>query len=236
MAQARRMEATHDYIGKTPNELTFKKGDVIFCPNAKAEGDMLQGVFHGKVGAFPRIYVKDTTVEIKQPGKTTRVKSIAKYDAQPSDDGEELSFPKDAVMFVVARHSEKYWKGVWQGKAGLIHASYVQDATVEEKKPELAGLRCRAIKTFVNDDPTGLCFKIGDIVFVPKPDDSSDKWQGVSNSVIGFFPKIFVVDTAGKTKEELDAMIDAAKETDEEKAALAKFDEVMEKRKAMLGK
>lgn len=54
----------------------------------------------------------------------TQVKAAHAHEAP--EGSEELSFPKDAVMFVVARASPQHWKGVWQGKAGLIPAEKVR--------------------------------------------------------------------------------------------------------------
>merc|ERR1719183_1658983 len=111
---------------------------------------MYKGVYGGKVGLFPRIYVKDTTVEIKEPGKTTRVKATHAHEAP--EGSEELSFPKDAVMFVVAKVSPQHWKGVWQGKAGLVPADKVQDASVAAPA-KLVGMRAMAKKTYVSANP-----------------------------------------------------------------------------------
>lgn len=43
--------------------------------------------------------------------------SLGAYEAQTP---EELSFPKGANMFVAAQAGDKHWKGVYNGKAGLI--------------------------------------------------------------------------------------------------------------------
>jgi hypothetical protein len=43
--QVRRMKATHDYVGKDGNELTFKEGDTIMVPAPELEGSksMIKG-------------------------------------------------------------------------------------------------------------------------------------------------------------------------------------------------
>jgi hypothetical protein len=43
--QVRRMKATHDYVGKDDNELTFKEGDTIMVPAPELEGSksMIKG-------------------------------------------------------------------------------------------------------------------------------------------------------------------------------------------------
>lgn len=181
------------------------------------------------MGKFPRMYVNDTTVRA-EAGKTTRVKTIAMYEAQSE---EELSFPSGAVLFVVSRVDDKWWKGVYEGKAGLVPASHVQDASQAAAGKELVGKKCRAIKTFVQDDPRKLAFKVGDAVFVPKPSDG-EEWEGVSNSVVGRFPRSFVVDTAEVPEEEVAAMVAKAKEDPVEQAAMKKFEEVKVARAALL--
>jgi len=239
MATARRMVATNDYVAKNDTELTFSSTNVIFVPNVddKSGGDgTFKGVFNGKVGYFPKIYVKDTTVELKGPvGTTTRVKAAHAHEG--AEGSEELTFPKDAVMFVVAKVSNEYWKGVWQGKAGLIPSAKVHDASEAPKAEEvkkLAGARCMALKTFVNPDAAGLSFKLGDIVFVPNPSPDADKWQGVSGGVVGAFPVALVIDTTTKTKEELEEIKADEGAKPEEQEALAAFNEWKATRDAAL--
>lgn len=79
-----------------------------------------------------------------------------------------------------------------------------------------------------------LNFKIGETVFVPKPDPESATWQGksasyllpclfttivgVCNSQIGTFPAAYIVDVKQHTAEAIEQMIKDAIDTDEEKA------------------
>jgi len=236
------MVATNDYVGKSDTELTFATGNVIFVPNVNDSSGgekMYKGVYAGKVGFFPRIYVKDTTVVI-EGGKTTRVKAAHAHEAP--EGSEELSFPKDAVMFVVARASPQHWKGVWQGKAGLIPAEKVIDAADGPKAEEvkkLAGARCMATKTFVSSDeidgPGGLTFKLGDIIFVPVPTPGAAEWQGVTGGVVGKFDSALVIDTATKSKEELEAIKTANAGDAEEQAAMEEYNEWKAARDAALG-
>ena len=165
-----------------------------------------------------------------QAGKTTRCEATHAYEAANE---EELSFPKGAKMFVVGEESATHWKGVYGGKAGLIPKSHVHDATKPPEDKALAGLRCRAIKTYVTDDLGAIAFKVGDIVFVPKPSAEGDTYEGVSGGVIGAFPKSFVVDTATKSKEELDEMVKAAMEDETEQRMMSKFAEIKLKRDAL---
>lgn len=44
---------------------------------------------------------------------------------------------------------------------------------------------------------------MGQTVIVAKPDDSAPIWKGVSGGEIGSFPKEYVMDTKGLSKEEL---------------------------------
>lgn len=102
--EPRKCRAVADYVAKADDELTFREGDVIFVPNP-TRGDRWQGVFQGKVGFFPRVLVDDKTVEIKKAGETTRVRAMRDYTKKEGT--EELTFPKGAVMFVVARENEE---------------------------------------------------------------------------------------------------------------------------------
>ena len=56
---------------------------------------------------------------------------------------------------------------------------------------------------------------------VPTPD--ATEWKGVSGGVVGTFAPDLVMDTAGKSKEELEAVKEAKSAEPEEQAALAAF-------------
>eukprot|EP00038_Savillea_parva_P018320 m.23072 g.23072 ORF g.23072 m.23072 type:complete len:242 (+) comp4051_c0_seq1:2070-2795(+) len=233
MAQVRRMKATHDYVGKDESELTFKQGDTIMVPAPELETskDMIKGVFNNKIGLFPRIYVDDTSVKHKA-GQATKVKALGNYEAQ---NDEELSFPKDANMFVAAKHNDKFWKGVYNGKAGLIPMHMVIDANAEKKlDPAKAGSKCVAIRTLVNENPGQLSFKIGQSIFVQDADPAKAEWKGVCNSIVGTFPKEYVLDTATSSAEEIAAATAKNAGTPEEAAAAEKYQEVMNKRAEIL--
>lgn len=232
---ARRFVAINDYIAKDDSEISFVQGDVIFVP-VMADGPTLKGVFKGKVGSFPKIYVNDTTVEIKQPGKTSRVKAIR--DNVAAEGSEEHSFEKGAVMFVVADVDAKHWKGVWGGKPGLIPKECVVNAETvsEEKKAELAGMRGLAIRSFLNPDSHAVTFSAGDIVFVPKPGDVADgNVQGVSNGCVGAFPLAFVEDTKDVSREDLAAKKDKLLEDSKDDSVFIQVREWKEARKAAAG-
>ena len=84
-----------------------------------------------------------------------------------------LSLPADSPVTTVpitapSRPLFQHWKGVYAGKQGLCPFTHVHDATVKKLDVSLAGLKCKAIKTLVNEDPAHLSFKIGMTVFVPK--------------------------------------------------------------------
>jgi len=235
--QARRMVCVTQYIAKNGDELTIKVNDVIFVPNAQKDANsMFTGVFGGKVGKFPSINVKDTTVEIKEAGKTTRVLAT-RGNPEPGKDlpEGELEFPKGAKMFVVAKVSDQHWKGVYAGKQGLIPTTHVHDASEAPKKLELAGMRTMAVKTLVSiADITAIAFKVGDIIFVPKADPDAAMWQGVSGGVVGLFDKTFVVDTKDKSKADLEEIKTKAAAADGEAAKLEEYKSVLEMRKQAL--
>eukprot|EP00049_Salpingoeca_infusionum_P005500 m.92787 g.92787 ORF g.92787 m.92787 type:complete len:244 (-) comp12990_c0_seq2:5540-6271(-) len=215
MAQPRKCVAIRDYTAKRDDELSFKEGDVIFVPKREA-GERWQGVFNGQTGYFPKIFVEDKTVEV-QAGKTTKVRAVRAYEAQTE---EELSFPADVSMFVVARESEKYWKGVYDGKAGLIPSECVEDASEKpEQAKEFTGAKCKAIRPNEASDPSQLAFNIGDTVFVPVPDPALDEWKGVCNSQVGVFPRTKVVDVAKITEEKLTALLAKTESMSDEDAA-----------------
>eukprot|EP00730_Choanoeca_flexa_P009448 TRINITY_DN12648_c1_g2_i19.p3 TRINITY_DN12648_c1_g2~~TRINITY_DN12648_c1_g2_i19.p3 ORF type:complete len:256 (+),score=90.21 TRINITY_DN12648_c1_g2_i19:6131-6898(+) len=229
MDNMRRCKAIRDYVAKSEDEITFKEGDVIFVPKRVA-GDRWQGVFNGKVGWFPKIYVDDITVEVKA-GKTTRVRCVRPYE--PEND-EILALGVGDVAFVVNK-KDKYWVGVFGGKQGLIPFDVVEDAS-EKKQPEKEWevAKCKALKTVVGKTPQELSFKIGDTIFVPKPDPELATWKGVCNNEVGEFPREAVVDTKAKPEDEITKMLEATKLTDDEKAAQAEYAKMQEAKAAAL--
>lgn len=241
MADLRRCKAVRDYVAKNDDEITFKEGDIIFVPN-RTDGPMWKGVFNGKAGFFPRIYVDDTTVEIKSSGQVARVRATRAYTAENE---EQLSFAAGTVMFVAAKVDAKWFKGVHDGKTGLIPAFCVEDAsdtdtlrkkTGVETNPakQFTGLRCRAIRSNLTTKVGELLFKLGDLVFVPKASSDVEQWQGVSNNEIGVFDKNKVMDTAANSKEEIEAVMEANRSIPEEIETAAKVDELREKAKEII--
>eukprot|EP01147_Barroeca_monosierra_P004180 gene4180-6526_t len=235
MSDPRRCVAVADYVAQNEDELTFQSGDIIFVPRRTNE-DKWQGVLNGKIGWFPKIYVDDKTVEVKS-GDTTKVCAIRAYEAA---NAEELSFPKGALMIVTTRENENYWRGEYEGKTGLILAIHVEAVSSETKPKVFEGAKCRAVRSHVPSSSSDLPFKVGDTIFVPKPDPNANTWKGklalvllspsrwkdvllspgVCNSEIGTFPKKFVVNTADHSEEEIKKLIDEnSKLTDEEDAS-----------------
>eukprot|EP00040_Diaphanoeca_grandis_P002800 m.22724 g.22724 ORF g.22724 m.22724 type:complete len:239 (-) comp13924_c0_seq1:536-1252(-) len=232
MAETRRYKATHDYVAKGDGELTFKSGDILFVPlGQKDKNGMLNGVCNGKVGKFPSIYVSDTTVEVKN-GQPTRVSAVRAYEGHGIEG--HLEFPKDAKLFIVGKHDDHHFKGVYAGNTGIVPATHVHSAVKLSQDTTLAGLRCIAIKTMVDDHPGKLSFKAGMVIFVPKASSEAELWTGVSQGVVGEFPKSYVVDSATQTKEEIDAIVKAVQETEEEKELAEKFESLMVAREEQL--
>ncbi len=99
--------------------ILFKLGHIIFKQK--------HILFHTETYPFqttPQTSVTSAT-SARKPGSAVK-QVIALQPHETAKGSEELSFPKDAVMFVVAQGNPQHWKGVWEGKAGLIPASKVQ--------------------------------------------------------------------------------------------------------------
>ncbi len=58
-----RVQALYDYTAKFDGELTFKKGDIIMVTNKNiGSAAWWEGTINGKVGQFPKSYVREIPV------------------------------------------------------------------------------------------------------------------------------------------------------------------------------
>lgn len=72
------------------------------------------------------------------------------------------------------------------------------------------------------------------VIFVPKAQSKDELWTGVSQGVVGEFPQYYVIDSASKSKEEIDEIVKAAQETEEEKELSKKFEDAVLAKAEML--
>jgi hypothetical protein len=84
-----------------------------------AADDAINNLFAAKPANAPKRKSKGSV-----HGPVKQVMADQPHDAV--DGSGELSFPKDAVMFVAKKISPEHWMGVWEGKTGLIPTSKVQ--------------------------------------------------------------------------------------------------------------
>lgn len=111
------MEATYDFEAERHDELTFKKGDVIYDV-ADKDADWVLGWRKGKRGAFPRSYAK-----VKDDISTrAKWKAKWKFEAEMSD---ELSFPAGAIICGLESKDNEWAWGSFEGSRGVVPKEYL---------------------------------------------------------------------------------------------------------------
>lgn len=144
--------AEHDYIAKTPHELTIKKGDIIRDVVRKQDG-WWEGVLNEKRGIFPDTFVRPidkepSSVVYRNKKETTRIRRCRVAFSYKQDHEDELNLNVGDVIEVLGEEEEGWWRGLLNGKEGVFPSNFVveikgagsrEDLTnaVDEKLPSL---------------------------------------------------------------------------------------------------
>ncbi|OQV19214.1 Intersectin-2 [Hypsibius exemplaris] len=143
------------YTAGGPEQISFAKGDLILVKK-KTETGWWEGELQAKgkqrqIGWFPAAYIKSmagappsnnsgSATPVIDKSRTgsfsshsgdavlpagTKVIALYDYVAQNSD---ELSFKKNDVIIIVSKEDVNWWKGVLNGKQGILPSNYVQIA------------------------------------------------------------------------------------------------------------
>ena len=133
--------ALGNYTAKTPQELSFQRGDVIFIAVLN-NNKMLQGVCQGKAGLVPRSYVVDVAEEGNQPSASIAAAAAASATADApkvavarccairshfSNREGWLDFDVGDIVMVPKKAAGKVWQGVFKGNVGKLRADFVVD-------------------------------------------------------------------------------------------------------------
>ncbi|CAF3610041.1 unnamed protein product [Rotaria socialis] len=177
-----------DYEGKTVDKhLSFPKGELILVREQK-DATWYSGQLQGKVGWFPRKYVRPATdVEIENNKNTTKttptnekplnlptsndpssniVDNACLYEAiyaYEATDPSDLTFQVGEHIIVLQRDGD-WWTGCIGDRTGLFPSNYVQQVNHMQET-------AIAIKPFQSTEEDRLSFEEGQIIYITKNDD-----------------------------------------------------------------
>ncbi|UJR22027.1 hypothetical protein I4U23_025094 [Adineta vaga] len=200
-----------DYQGKTMDKhLSFQKGEIILVREQK-DPTWYSGQLHGKVGWFPRNYVRPANeVEIQNNRNTTKsipttpsslnsptssngttpidnniadvYVSIYPYEAT---DPADLSFDVNERIIVLKRDGD-WWTGKIGDRVGTFPNNYVQKINNPTHETAIA------IAAFQSNDENRLSFDQGQIIYIRKKGDKGwyqGEIRGANQPLrIGWFP------------------------------------------------
>lgn len=113
------VEATYDFEAERHDELSFRRGDVVFDVVDK-DADWLVGWIRGKKGAFPRGFAEDLPVSSTRNGGLWKAKW--KFDAEMAD---EMSFPVGAMIEALEDKDREWAWGSYKGTRGVVPKDYL---------------------------------------------------------------------------------------------------------------
>ncbi|XP_026159919.1 SH3 domain-containing protein 19 isoform X2 [Mastacembelus armatus] len=120
--------AQYNYVGKSDDELSFRKGDCILITQ-HIDGDWSCGRLNGKEGMFPRAFVENTTG--LQSSNTQQYEAVSSGRARAlynftSNCDEELSLQAGDIITNLESIDEEWYLGDSRGKRALVPKNYVQ--------------------------------------------------------------------------------------------------------------
>ncbi|OXU31813.1 hypothetical protein TSAR_002028 [Trichomalopsis sarcophagae] len=118
--------ALYNFVGQSPRELTFRRGDLIFV-RRQVDKNWYEGEHNAMVGLFPFNYVEIIPYdEIRTlPKKPYEGQARAKFNfiAQTNL---ELSLGKGELVYLTRRVDENWYEGRIAGRKGIFPVSYVE--------------------------------------------------------------------------------------------------------------
>lgn len=134
--------AEHDYIAKSPHELTIKKGDIIRDVVRKQDG-WWEGVLNEKRGIFPDTFVRPldkepSAVVYRNKKDTSRIRRCRVAFSYKQDHEDELNLNVGDVIEVLGEEEEGWWRGVLNGKEGVFPSNFVVEIKGAGSREDLA--------------------------------------------------------------------------------------------------
>ncbi|KAL3277601.1 hypothetical protein HHI36_012943 [Cryptolaemus montrouzieri] len=126
--------ALYNFVGMTPRELTFRKGDNIYV-RRQIDKNWYEGELNAMVGLFPVNYVEIVPYENVRttPRKPHEGQARAKYNFLAKTHL-ELSLAKGEMVIITRRVDNNWYEGKIGGRRGIFPASYV-DVLIDPQEP-----------------------------------------------------------------------------------------------------
>ncbi|XP_058799317.1 uncharacterized protein LOC131668863 [Phymastichus coffea] len=128
--------ALYNFIGQSPRELTFRRGDLIFV-RRQVDKNWYEGEHNAMVGLFPFNYVEIV------PHDEVRTLARKPYEGQArakfnfiAQTNLELSLPKGELVFLTRRVDENWYEGRIGNRKGIFPVSYVEVICEPGLRPE----------------------------------------------------------------------------------------------------
>lgn len=221
-----RLRAIIDYEAKKDDELSYKKGDILFgLPNIDLTAATCTATFSGRSGILILNNVEDSATGKRcgPPVNRTgvRCRAVGNYTARADD---ELSFKQGDIVFVTVCTPTPTWTGVCKGKVGKFPRKLVAevnpDGSLAEPVPEVKAdgkvkaavttVKYVCVKPFTAESADQLSIDFFDVIIVAK-DSDDDFLQGVCKGNHGLFPANNVVRASEYTKQQIEQMISVEK-------------------------
>ncbi|XP_044757363.1 uncharacterized protein LOC123315648 isoform X4 [Coccinella septempunctata] len=129
-------KALYNFVGMTPRELTFRKGDNIYV-RRQIDKNWYEGELNAMVGLFPVNYVEivpyenvKSTTPARKPNEG---QARAKYNFLAKTHL-ELSLAKGEMVIITKRVDNNWYEGKIGGRKGIFPASYV-DVLIDPQEP-----------------------------------------------------------------------------------------------------
>uniref|UniRef100_A0A6B2KXS4 SH3 domain-containing protein n=1 Tax=Arcella intermedia TaxID=1963864 RepID=A0A6B2KXS4_9EUKA len=187
--------ATTDYEGQE-NELSYKRGNIIFVIDADPKEEYWEGFIDKKMGYFHKSNV--VLMETKKlEGKKDRdndqaIRGLVLYDYKALTDT-ELCLMKGSIIHILENPSDKdWWQGSYRSKTGFFPRSYVEIVPNDAKSLLREASVLYDYEAQSNDE---LNLTHGEKVFVLESECSTSEewWEGrKEDGSHGFFPRTFI--------------------------------------------
>ncbi|CAB3401156.1 unnamed protein product [Caenorhabditis bovis] len=196
----------HDFTATTPDELSFRRGQVLKILNKDEDPHWFKAELDGNEGFVPSNYIRmsdcswylgkitrtDAETLLKKPSMNDGTFLVRQCESSPGDFSISVKFQDTVQHFKVLRdQTGKYY--LWVVKFNSLndtasvsrtHTILLQDLAVETKFVQ-------ALFDFNPQENGELAFKRGDVITLMNKDDPN-WWEGTLNNRRGIFPANYV--------------------------------------------
>ncbi|CAI5455667.1 unnamed protein product [Caenorhabditis angaria] len=204
--------AEHDFNASTPDELSFRRGDVLKILNKDEDPHWYKAELEGNEGFIPSNYIRmnecnwylgkitrnDAEELLKKPTVRDGNFLVRQCESSPGEFSISVKFQDTVQHFKVLRdQGGKYYLWVVKFKSlnelvqyhrtasvSRTHTILLQDLVVET-------VFVQALFDFNPQEQGELAFKRGDVITLKNKDDAN-WWEGMLNNRRGIFPSNYV--------------------------------------------